>query len=509
MPQIKEYIQRTEVAGPMQGRRASSEEFGMMGRALQQAGGAVQQVGDAVYKRAEQSEISDASVKMSEAHAEFTNKLNTDLQKGTVNAEEFTKQYDDYMAKVSEGFSTRGAKQYLQKSSASMRAHFLESSFAAQSELAGVKTRENYNNTLKNFSSGLMGDPSSYETVRQVHNAYLDDLVATGGLPATVAAKLRTAGETEIAKSAVRGWIDLNPHEAKAQLASGKWDAAFDGDVKKQLLGESDMGIRSREIEYERQQREAEKIKVQQQQKTQNDFLEKMVNGQLTAKDILKSNLDAFGSGSKQQFLNLMETNAKEAERIRTNPGVFTDLFNRVHLPDGDPNKITDENQLNQYLGKGLTLEDIKNLRGEMQGRGTMAGEEESIMKKQLMDIARTRLTKSNPMLGIRDPHGEEQLARYQNLFMTKYAEGRKAGKSATDLLSPDSPDYLGKFIGDYAKSPQQIMNDLVKMNRQVPQTAPQGTDSTTAPAPQVPPANARKPGETVEQWRARTKGNR
>lgn len=507
MPQIKEYIQRAEVSGPVQGRRASSEEFGMMGRALQQAGGAIQQTGEVIYKRAEQSEISDASVKMSEAHAEFTNKLNTDLQKGTVNAEEFTKQYDDYMAKVSEGFSTRGAKQYLQKSSASMRAHFLESSFAAQSELAGVKTRENYNNTLKNFSSGLMGDPSSYETVREVHNTYLQDLVANGGLPAAVAEKLRTAGETEIAKSAVRGWVDLNPNEAKAQLASGKWDTAFDGDVKKQLLGEAEMGIRSREIEYERQQREAEKIKVQQQQQTQNQFLEKMVSGQLSAKEILKSNLDAFGSGSKQQFLNLMETNAKESERIKTNPGTFVDLFNRVHLPDGDPNKITDENQLNQFLGKGLTLEDIKNLRGEMQGKGTMAGKEESIMKQRLMDTAKNRLTKSNPMLGIKDPHGDEQLARYQNLFMTKYAEGRKAGKSATDLLSPDSPEYLGKFIGDYAKSPQQIMNDLVKMNRQQPQPAQQ--DGTAVPTPQVPPANVRKPGETVEQWRARTKGNK
>jgi hypothetical protein len=502
MPQIREYTNRVQTKGGYSEVKLTGQNVdGGMGKAVQMAGQAVQTVGAALQQREQQKEISDASVKMSEAHSKFTKDYQDELNAGTINSEEFTKKYDEHMAQQSENFSTRAGKDYFTKASASLRAHFVESSYAGQAEIASVKAKENYLSTINNFSAGLMDDPSSLATVSQVHNEYIDNLVKTKSLPFAKAEELRVQGDAEIKKSALRGWINLNPNEAKAQIASGKWDS-LGGDTKKQMIGEADNEIRAREIDIERREKQNKKIIERQQKDTQNKFLEKMVSGELTAKDILKSNLDPVGSGSKEQFLNFMEQSNKQ--KLKTDPAVFTDLFNRVHADDSDPNKIRDENDLNSYLGKGLDLQGLKDLRNEMQGDGTTAGAEESALKKQVMKVAEARLTKRNPMTGISDPYGEEQLQKYQIFFMSEFNKGKKAGKTAQQMLDPDSPDYLGKFIGNYAKTSQQIMQDQVKsMRLQAPAALPDGT----IPNQPNKGTKPRLPGESIEAYLKRTKG--
>jgi hypothetical protein len=492
MPQIKEYNQRVEAAGPVQTRRMNGEDFGASTfEALSKVGQSVVGVGDMMAKKQEQDEINDAAVRIAQTHADYTNTLNEQLKNGSIDSQEFMKKYDEHMGEISGNYTTTAGRQFFDKANAQLRSNFLITAVHGQSEVAGDKALVSYTDMQKNLSSGIMNDPSSFEHASAINQAYLDTQVSSGKMDAGVAGKLKSQGDTELAKSAIRGWAQLDPDEAKKQLDSGKWDTHIDGDVKKQLYGEVTIAANAKRIEQERLKTEAEKAKTEGQKITQNDFLSRMEANQLTAKDILNSNLDPVGSGSKKEFLNMLQTNQKEG--LKTDPAVYNSLFQKIHLPDGDPNKITDENDLNQYFGKGVNMEALNQLRGEFQGKHTMQGEIETTMEKQLMKTAEAKLTKSNPMLGIKDPDGEENLARFTMYYQQKKQEFRKAGKSISGLLNPDSPDYIGKDLTTFVKTPQEIMQTMTQNMK----TQAQPTD----------PSKARQQGESPADYLKRIKG--
>lgn len=499
MPRIQEYRSRVEAPGPIQNRRASADDFTAGG--LGSIGQAVAQTGDMLAKRQEQQEISDLTVKMAEAHSKWTVDFKDRVQKGTLDPDKFMEEFDNDIGKLEENVGTFGGGQYLKKAAAQLKSHFYETTAAGASELAGKKAVADYSGSLNAFSSTLRNDPSSFELARQMHDEGVDNLVATSGLPAEMAGKLKVQGAQDLAKSAVRGWIDLNPEMAREQLKSGKWNGLIDGDVKHQMFGEVEQAIRAKELEKERQRKEQERALEEQRKTTQNEFLGKITQGALSTKEILNSNLEAFGSGSKKQFLDMLEENTKNGG-VKTDPATFIDLFNRIHLPDEDPKKLRDENDLNQYvISRRLSFEDLNRLRGEVQGKKTAEGAIEAELKKGVADIARGMLTKSNPLMGLRDPVGDEQYQKYMAFFLKEFADQRKKGKTALELLSPESPDYLGKHIRNYTRTPQQIIKDMANM-------ASQRDGGLAAPSPSPSPSGtpqdpekAKKPGESAADY--------
>lgn len=253
-----------------------------------------------------------------------------------------------------------------------------------------------------------------------------------------------------------------------------------------------EMEVRARQtlnaqyIDQEHQMALAKQALELQQKKTQNGFLSAMQNGQLTADKVLNSNLDPFGSGSKDEFLNMLRARDKAP---KTDSTTFNELFARINLPDTAPGKITNANQLNSYLIDGrLDIQDLDKLRAEVEHKGTADGEAEAKLKSGIFEVAKSTLTKSNPLIGLQDPIGDESLQRFTSWFLSEYQRQRGAGKTPTELLSPDSPDYLGKRITNYVRNPQQIMQDVLK--------------SATTPAVSAIP---RKEGESAEDYLKRT----
>lgn len=497
MPKITTYERQVEAAGPVNLEKATASDFGGgVAEQLKGFGNVLNQGADIVQKRQEQDDISELNVKFSQAHAEWSKSYNEQLQAGTLNTEEFTKNFSEYMDTIGESVQTRKGQQYFNAASAELKGDFLVKAQAGQAELAGARAKDNYMKTLSNGSSALLNDPSSFDLTMKMQNAGIDNLVATGGLPAKAAGELKQHTSTELAKASVRGWINLDPEGAKKQLSEGQWDGYIDGQLKHRLLGEADQAVRARAIDDERFKRQQQEALQKAQISTQNDFLQRMAEDKLTTKEILNSNLDPFGSGSKQQFLNLMEEQAKaKAEKIKTDPNVYISLWDQIHLPDGDPQKLTNENDLNKYFGRGLTITDLNNLRAEIQGKKTIAGSVESDLKKGLVDIAKGKLTRSNPLTGIRDPIGDEQLQKFMVGFEVEYQKKRKEGKTAQQLLSPDSPDYLGKSLNQYVRSSKQIIQDMVKMN------ASSTKGGLATPGPKAVPVEPRKEGESAADY--------
>lgn len=496
MPVIKEYRQQTSAPGPIQRVEYSADQFGAAeGRALVQAGQAVQGVADVVAKRIDQENTSDITQKVTKANAD----LAIDLQETIRTAEpgdkkafeDYNKRVEDTLGKIGEDASTGGARAFFGEASERIKGQLYKTSAQGQSELAGMKAVQDYTSSINNLSSAVAADPSSQKLQFELHNQAIENLVANGQLPRHKAAELKTDGELALTKATVRGWANLNPGYASEKLKSGEFDKILGAEGKIQLQGEIEQAVRAKEIDQERSIKLQERnLKIQQTQ-TQNDFLTAIEENKLTAKDILLSNLDPTGGGSKEQFLNMLEKANSSESRLKTNANTMIDLYGRIHLPDGDPRKITDENEINPYLGNGLSFSDVKHLRDEIQGRGTDAGRIESDYKKQLMAQANAKLVKTNAM-GLKDPVGEENMLRFMQYFEAEYKERRKKGDTALELLSPDSPKYLGKMVNTLQRDNREIMKDMVRRKSPVPTP---GVVQVTVP---------RLPGESPADWKKR-----
>lgn len=473
MPVIREYQRQTSAPGPINQPGYTADQFGaQQGRALESLGAATMGAADVVAKRLDQENTSDVTQKLTKANADLAMDLQNTIRTAEPGDkkvfEEYNKRVEDTLGKIGEEASTISARNFYGEASARIKGQLSQTAASGQAELAGIKAVTDYTDTLNNLSSATLADPSSVGLQRELHKQAINNLVATGQLPRHKAIELEKNGDTAIAKSSIRGWTQLDPEYAKKKLKSGEFDNELGAEGKIQLFGEIEQAVRAKEIDAERRRAQQERVVKQQQQQTQNDFLVQMTEGKLDTKTILNSNLEAFGSGSKEQFLNMMKVANSPEERLKTNGNVMVDLYTRIHLPDGDPNKLVDENELNKFFGNGLSMVDLNRLRDEMQGKQTDAGRIESDLKNQVMEIAKGKLTKSNPLTGFKDPVGDEQMQRFMVFFFEEYKARRAKGESAVELLSPDSPKYLGKNIAQYVRTPQQIMRDLAP-KRQAP----------------------------------------
>lgn len=519
MPVIREYNQQTRGLGPVDGPKYSAEMLGgAAGDAMTKLGGAVQDAGELVAKRIDQQNTSDITAKITKANADLAIKLQNTIRTAkpgdTKPFEDYQKEAEETLGKIGEEARTSGARAFYQEASGRIKANLAQTSANGMAELAGIKAITDYRETQNNLTSAAMADPSSVQLQRDMNKATIENLVQSGSLPREKAIELEAQGEAQLSKAALRGWTQLNPDYAKKKLASGEFDSTLGADGKAQMLGEIDQAVRAKEIEAERRMREQERIVKLQQEKTQNSFLQSMVDKNLTAKDILNSNLEAFGSGSKEQFLNMLKVANSPDEKLKDDPATTIALFNRIHLPDGDPNKITNDADLNSYFGNGVSMTTLQKLRDEVQGQNTEQGRIDAEMKRQVFEIAKGKLTRSNPLTGFKDPIGDEQMAKFQAWFLETYRTERANGKTAASLLNPTSPEYLGKQIGSYTRTPQQMLRDMVPKKPTgdgglavTPSVPTAGAANSTFIAPPKPKKPSRKPGESAADYISRTKG--
>lgn len=145
----------------------------------------------------------------------------------------------------------------------------------------------------------------------------------------------------------------------------------------------------------------------------------------------------------------------------------FYDIYQRVHLPDGSPEKITDPSSLYSRVGPNgdLTVAGVDKLVGEINSRKTPEGAAEAEMKKSFLQLAKGQITGTNEGLGIKDKKGDELFLKFQANIFPAIEEGKKAGKTATQLFNPDSPDYVGKAINTYKRPMSQWYSDTIADN--------------------------------------------
>lgn len=201
-------------------------------------------------------------------------------------------------------------------------------------------------------------------------------------------------------------------------------------------------------------------VKTIQDRQTASQFLQGIYEGKVKTSDILKSGLPAFGENSQNELLGV----ASKVSSGTTNSAVFLDAYERIHLPAGDPHKITSPSQIRALVDRdSLSYEDAQKLiKQDLEMQGTDEGDAIGDLKKGVYDVAKGALVKANPISGLFDPNdsiGQQQLLKFRGYMERQYTAGLKAGKSPEAMLTPGSKDYIGNAIQQFVIPDAQRMN--------------------------------------------------
>lgn len=516
MPQIKEYQQHVEANATTPDKRVYPDAFEMFPH---NAGKGIADVGEVIQQENERDDAANVHVMMAKARADWTTHLqqaasgaatNVEMQNATVNvagdattnppqplvsvgnfADKFSGDLSTYLTNAKQNVTTGNGARLFDSMAASLHGELSEKAMGAQAHLTGLKAVADYNGALNSYRNVLLGDPSQFQSVLKEASEGLGSWV---DIPADQRIKLMEQTSEKLALSAIQGQVRQDPQVALKQLNDGQWDNYLSANGKYMAEHQADQGIRAQQTEQLRAAREQDAQEKRERMSTNNGFLGKFVDGELGTNDVLNSNLQPFGEGSKETWLRMIDKqNADGLKPVKTDASWFQDTFQKIHLPEGDPNKITNEDQLNQaFIDGRVNRTDLQFLRKEVQDDRTPEGQRLNEVKSSFYKMASKQLDKSTLMGS--DPVGAEQAYKFQAYVESLVDDARAKKENPYDLFDPKSKNYAGKYISQFQRSLEEQVTDI-------------GNGATKQPGtqPTLPEDEKRKPGETPQQWRIRT----
>lgn len=513
MPRIEEYLPQTTAEGPVGGTSPMIEEVGAYGRGVQAFGGDLTKSLDFMQRRQEQSEVSDASATFSDAREQFNQQINEQTQNGTLDSQKIADQYDSYIEKQGDRFDTPGGKNYFNRQAERLRGSLLLKASRGQAVVAGNNAKAEYQNSLTNDTNVVADDPTQFPDIHEANMEKIGALVNTGAISAAQAPMLQQDIGKKLSQAAVRGYIqaDYNSAVTQAQgiidssgpnalpksealaaqingfntsqqmMDSGTFDSYLSSNDKKALAGE----LRANQSGAVAEINRLITVKKSAQQEQAQNWIDQNFAGIKTNGVSAKSVLNApIPWQQKNELLNIMQSSTRAQT---TDPLVANSLMKRITTTDNAPDKISDPAQLLPYVGKGISAQDYERYRTLIDN--TPAGQALNQNRKMVVDLAKSKLVSSNPMIGTKDPDGEFQLMQFTNALQQQESKLRSQGKSVDELYDVSSPNFFGNKIGQYQKTPQQIMQQQADQARGqiTPPVTTQPAPGGGQPAPKNP----------------------
>ena len=516
MPQIKEYQQQVEPNATAPGKRVYPDAFETMPH---NAGAGFNALGDVLQRETEQNDTSNVHVMMAQARADWTNHLakaaqqaSTDVSMSSgqikvgdgaetgekpvpiVNVGNFSDKYlsdlGTYLTNAKQNVSTQAGSRLYDAMAANLHADLQEKAVGAQAHLTGLKAVADYNGALNNYRNTLLNDPSQFASVLKEASTGLGSWV---DIPADQRIKLMEQTSEKLALSAVQGWIKIDPEGAAKQLQDGQWDNYLSGAGKYQLEHQAQLGISMLATEQRRQELAQAREDASKRMQTNDSLMGKFVAGELTMDEVRASNLNPFGEGSQNTWREMIDQQNKAGfGNLKSDKAFVMQMYQAIHLPEGDPHKMVNEDTLNAAFGTKLNEHDLLFLRKELQDDRTPEGARLGAAKSTYFDSIKHQFDKST-MFGV-DIMGGEQLYKFR-MFVEGLVDHAKAEhKQVHDLFEPTSSDYVSKYIPQFQRSIQEQIGDIQRSTGNVP-----------GAQPTLPEGDKRLPNETPGAWRKRT----
>lgn len=336
--------------------------------------------------------------------------------------------------------------------------------------------------TLQDFKN----NPRAQDVAYDLHTQRMDQEIAQNGFDRFIGQKV---GGVDITREGLYGMLHLGGVEgARNALENGivardanrtsvldyaRMGTEGTGTPLDYLPREKIKALRDNartELNAERVQREHQDVLARAERKrvsdeTEAQWLQKIYTGDAEATAVAIARDSNLEVTARERMIKLLEHVGRSDRTAATYGKDFYSLFQRIHAPEGDPNRLTDPAELYKHVteGGGLSLAGMEKLRTEMSGRRTPEGAAEAELRKQFYANAKAQISGSNEGLGfLKDPKGDELFLKFFAQSQADYEAGRKAGKSPTALLTPDSPDYIGKSITTYKRPMAQWFGDMV-----------------------------------------------
>lgn len=242
-------------------------------------------------------------------------------------------------------------------------------------------------------------------------------------------------------------------------------------------------------------------VNAEQQKQIDNAFENKVIadsaspNPTITEYDVKTE--PGLSAESRMRMLGWLKRDGMPEPLARTSQSTAMDLFQRMNLPDGDPNKLTDTAPIrNAFVSGNLTRADEDWLEKRFAEGSGGPGAQLGKVRAQFSKAVDAVIDTSNPLLGKIDASGKMQAYAFERFVDQKVNEYQQAKKNPLDLFDPTKPDYLGKpeivqkFKVPLQQSIQNIVGNLTG-----------GNPTSPAPVPQ------RLPNETPAAYLARING--
>ncbi len=242
---------------------------------------------------------------------------------------------------------------------------------------------------------------------------------------------------------------------AELILASGVFDEDLSPAQRARAENMIKVGENDARLALERGEKELKEAQALAREETASQFTARLWDPAaepLTYADVIASNLK---STQKRTYLALLD----KGQATSTNRPLYNELFAEVAegaiLADQMAERVL------PFLGKGITAEDYSRLRTFA---GKIAGDGSGQALKRFMTMAKSQITGSN--LFTNDPVGDRLLYEFQFKFDQRLEREMAAGASISDLLNPESPNYLGPMINNFFRTNRQQIQDRAKALR-------------------------------------------
>ena len=532
MPKIQAYDAGNE---GLQVPSGGEEAFAAVGRRSGQffhqigedVGGAVAGVGKEVQQHDTQQEISQGSAALATLAGNLTDQWNQTAKNADPNdpttASKFQAQLEPQLQSFSDNFSTAAGKQWAQERVGELRQHLYEKTAADQSTMAGDATFQNVT-VLKNRASQWVANDPSQHTLNAalglVDNS-ISALVENSGVTGAAAAKMKTElsqnVKTEIAKAGFTSMAEKNPDAALAALKGGAYSSYIDGTEGEQYIKTVQRAQRADAAnaritqEYQTNQRS---------QANAGKLLAGVADpatGAVSvpgnfASDALKraglspndpNYLKPAEALTLVQFANSRANIDAKGQRDGTDPTVHAQFTNRLGLPPDDPNALTASDVALAKVNHQLSDKDYAVFSHAVNAAASNPQLTQGNKQfAQFTNALKTSITKSNTLLGIPDPEGDQRFYNFQINARAAWEAGNRDPK----MLDPNSSNYLGKLAvplmagkaadaaGQQAEIQARIQSKIGGQPGQLAVPVPLG-------------AKARQPGESPSDYLKRVSG--
>ena len=276
-------------------------------------------------------------------------------------------------------------------------------------------------------------------------------------------------GVAEIAsRGREQGLEQVTIDEQTAAFVSAVHGGSIDSLISQGLLDQADAYLETNDEEMLSSARNAARDDIriarsraadavtQAQITTQNEFLVKLEDNNLTREEILNSNLKPTGVGSKDWFLDEREKRARQG--VVTNGQTFNSAFDRINLPQGDPDRIETHEELLEFTDDVAPSYIIK-LRAEIDARDDVRNADEKLLRDQFLFQSRNIITKSNREMGITDLKGDQRYTRFLSEFLKQYNKlTKEEGVSPSDAI-----EQLQSLPQNYKATPQEAASGTLE----------------------------------------------